>query len=59
MTFRTQKPAARCFRSTMWALATIAAAVVTFAAFSSTDTSRHTAAQYAAIRGQARDAAAR
>jgi hypothetical protein len=56
---RAQKPAARCFACTMWALATIAATVVLFAAFSSADMTRHTAAEYVAIRGHDRVAAVR
>ena len=59
MTFRAQKSAFRCFRATMCAVATIAAAVVMFAAFSSSDTSRHTAAEYAAIKGHGQDTSAR
>ena len=54
MTFRAQKPAFCCFCATMLALATLAVAVVMFAAFSFADMSRHSASEYAAaIKGAA------
>lgn len=51
MNFRAQRPAFRCYRALMFALATSAAVIVMFAAFSAADTSRHTAAEYAASVG--------
>jgi hypothetical protein len=50
MTFREQRPACRVFTATIYGLATLAAAVLMLAIFGSVDPTRHTAADFAAIK---------